>query len=305
MQDSPSIADVGPVRRRVAAGLPAASWVYLVVAVAVALLWIFARGAPGLIPAAEFYSPLTIVTAFASVLVGTCFHARHADAWSAHRPIAVAIALSAVAGVLYPAAAILLGYGLPAAALGGRGPGVIQSSLAVQAVASTLLILSTALLWMGFRRARRHPDASGVRAGSIAIWVLAALFLLSSAPALAGNLALTSFDQRAYLVWNFAANAIQGLLAAGVTVALVAGARSGERPGRAWWIAGISRAFALAGAFVSPLLAIVAGPLLPGSNLFVILTATVGLIGALGLLAGFALGLPTDDNEKRQAGTPS
>jgi hypothetical protein len=268
-------------------------------------LWIIARRAPGLITAAEFYSPLTIVTAFASVLLGTCFHARHPDAWSAHRPIAISIAVSALAGLLLPAAAILLGYGLLAAALGGRGPGVLESSLAIQAVASILLVLSTALLWIGIRRARRQADGPGVGAASIGIWVLAVLLLLSSAPALAGNLGLTSFDQRAYLLLSFATNAIQGLLTAGVTVALVAGAWSGERPRRAWRIAGVSRVFALVAALVYPLLAIMAGPLIPGVNLYVTLAGAVGMIGALGLLAGFAFGLPSDDSDKRQAGTPS
>jgi hypothetical protein len=305
MEEGPSIADLGPAQRRVAAGIPAASWAYLVVAVLVALLWIIARRAPGLITAAEFYSPLTIVTAFASVLVGTAFHARHADAWSAHRPIAVAIALTAVAGILLPVAAILLGYGLLAAAFGGRGPGVLESSVAIQAVASILLILSTALLWIGIRHARRQVDGPGVRAASIGIWVLAVLLLLSSGPALAGNLGLTSFDQRAYLVWSFATSTIQDLLSAGVTVALVAGAWSGERPRRAWRIAGVSRVFALVAALVYPFLAIMAGPLIAGVNVYVVLTGAVGLIGALGLLAGFAFGLPSDDGEKRQAGTPS
>jgi hypothetical protein len=80
-----------------------------------------------------------------------------------------------------------------------------------------------------------------------------------------------------------------------VTVALVAGARSGERPRRAWWVAGIGRLIVLVGSLVYPLLALVAGPLFSGTNMYVIMSGLLGLIGALSLLAGFALGLPSDD----------
>jgi hypothetical protein len=302
MEEGPPVADDGRQERRSAAGLPAASWAYVVVAVVVGLLWIVARGAPGTISAAEFYSPITIVTAFASVLVGAAFHARHPDAWSAHRPIAVAIGLSAAAGVLFPVGTILLWYGMLAAAFGGRGPAIIEWSLAVGVAASILLILSTALLWIGIRRARRQVNGPGVRAGNIGIWLLAGLVLLSSTPAFAVNLGHATFDQRIYVLWSLATSAIQGLLSAGVTVALVAGAMSGEHPRRAWWVAGVSRVFVLGGSLVYPALAMVLRPLVSGPNVYIVLVGMIGLIGALGLLAGFALGLPADDSEIRAIG---
>jgi len=299
MEGTPPVANMGPARRRSVVGLPAASWAYIVVAVAVGLLWIVARGAPGAISAAEFYSPITIVTAFASVLVGAAFHARHPDAWSAHRPIAVAIGLSAVAGLLFPAGTILLWYGILAAAFRGRGLAVVEWGFAVDVVASILLILSTALLWIGIRRARRQVDGPGVRAGRIGIWLLAGLVFLSSTPAFAVNLGHATFDQRIYVLWGLATSAIQGLLSAGVTVALVAGAMSGEHPRRAWWVAGVSRVFVLGGSLVYPALALVLRPLVSGVNVYIILVGMIGLIGALGLLTGFALGLPADDSEIR------
>ncbi len=38
-----------------------------------------------------------------------------------------------------------------------------------------------------------------------------------------------------------------------------------------------------------------AGPLVSDANMYVIMSGLLGLIGALGLLAGFMLGLPSDD----------
>jgi hypothetical protein len=297
MDESPPVADEGRPQRRTAAGLPAASWAYVGVAIVVALLWIVARRAPGNISAAEFYSPLTIVTAFASVLVGAAFHARHPDAWSGHRPIAVAIGFSAAAGVLFPVGTILLWYGMLAAPFGGRGPAVIEWAFAVGVVASILLMLSTALLWIGIRRARRQIDGPGVRGSSIGIWALAGFVLLSSTPAVVFNLGHTTFDQRVYILWSLGSSAIESLLSAGVTVTLVAGALSGESPRRAWWVSGVSRVIVLVGSLVYPALALVIRPFVSGAIVYIVLVGLIGLIGALGLLAGFALGLPSDDCE--------
>jgi hypothetical protein len=300
MEEGPPVIYEGRAQRPTAPGLPAASWAYVFVAIVVAPLWIVARRAPAVISATEFYGPFTILTAFASVLVGAAFHARHPDAWSAHRPIAVAIGLSAAAAVLSPVATILLAYGMLAAAFGGRGP-ALEWSFAFIVVASLLFLLSTASLWIGIRRARQRADAPGVRVGSIAIWVLAVLLLLSSAPSIAFGLRLTAFDQRAYILASFAMNAIQGLLSAGVTVALVAGARSGERPRRAWWVAGVSSVIVIVGSLVYPALVLVAGPLFKDANVYVAMSGLMGLIGAMGLLAGFALGLPSDNREPQAA----
>jgi hypothetical protein len=228
--------------------------------------------------------------------VGAAFHTRHPDAWSAHRPIAVAIGLSAAAAVLSPVATILLAYGMLMAAFGGRGP-ALEWSFAFIVGASLLFVLSTASLWIGIRRARQRADAPGVRVGSIAIWVLAVLLLLSSAPSIAFGLRLTTFDQRANSLGSFAINAIQSLLSAGVTVALVAGARSGERPRRAWWVAGVSSVIVIVGSLVYPALVHVAGPLFKDANVYVAMSGLMGLIGAMGLVAGFALGLPSDDRK--------
>lgn len=262
---------------------------YLADAALVGGLWLVAGQAPG--PGAEFgvYGPLRLIAAVGSILVGAAFHARHGDAWSAHRAIAAALLLSAVGGTLYPLEAILISYGWLSAALGNAS--LVAWSAGLNVAVGLIAVLSSALLWIGIHRSRQHADAGGVRRVRIVIWVLVAILSLGSYSTAVYIFAIGSLGPQLFALQSLVIGIVQTILSTALTVTLVGGAMSDERPNGAWWLAGAGRLVSLGGSFVYPLLAFSLGSAV-GFSFYYLISQGFGVVGTLGLLAAFALGLP-------------
>ena len=281
----------GP-RRPTSARITVASLAYCILAVVVAFLWLVADTVPSPLSDFGLAGPLQLVTGVAIVLAGAALHVRHPDAWLVHRPIAAGIALSAGAALLLPASSVVIGAGWAAAVFGGSG--VIYVGFALSLVASVLGLISTGFLWLGINRSRVRAETPGLDRVSIVIWTLTGLQLLSVILSASRSLESASPGGEVVVLRSFGIAAVQLILAAGLTVALVAGARSGERPNHAWRIAGGSRLIVLVGMLVYPLLVVSLGTFTSGVEAYLLPGQILALVGALGFLGAFSLGLPAE-----------
>jgi hypothetical protein len=273
-------------------GLTAVSVGYVILAALVAFLWLVADTVPSPLFDVGLARPVQLVAGVATVLIATAFHVRHRDAWSAHRPLAVGLALSTAAALLIPASTFLVAAGWAAAMFGGSG--AIHVGFTVGLVASVLGLLSTGLLWLGISRSRLRVERPRLGRAGLVIWSLAGLQLLNGVLSTSRGLGSGSPDVELIVLRGFAIGALGLLLGTGLTVALISGARSGEQPNRAWWIAGASRLIVLVGTLAFPFLALALGSVIPGVEGYVLLSQMLSLVGAVGLLMAFALGLPSD-----------
>jgi hypothetical protein len=266
---------------------------YVVLAALVAFLWLVADTVPSPLFDVGLARPLQLLAGVATVLVGAAFHVRHRDAWSAHRQLAMGLALSAAAALLVPVSTFLVGAGWAAAMFGASG--AIDVGFTVGLVASVFGLLSTGLLWLGISRSHLRVERRGWDRAGLVIWSLAGLQLLNGILSASRGLGSGSPEIALIVLRGFAIGALGLLLGTGLTVALISGARSGEQPNRAWWIAGGSRLIVLLGTLAFPFLALALAMFIPGVEGYVLLSQMLSLVGAVGLLMAFALGLPSEN----------
>jgi len=275
--------------------ISSAVWAYLVVAALTLGAGLVALSAPSPVAGVDFFGPLSVLAGIGLPLAGAAFHARHRDAWSAHRPIALALAFFALGAVVYPLSAGLLLYGWLAAAVGVFS--WLDWSVGFRLVTDISAIVATGLLWVGVRRSRRAPDVAGGRATRLAIWLLVAVLMIGSLAAGLSNLRSGSLGAQVLGLEGLVAGLFRAILGGALTVALVKGSRAGERPCSAWWLLGGTRVALLAGTLLAPLLARVLELAIPGPAAYILLGEIFTVIGSAGFLAGFVLGWPSDHRE--------
>ncbi len=256
---------------------------------------LLALGAPSPVAGVDLFGPLAVLAGVATPLAGAAFHLRHRDAWSEHRPIALALALFALGAVVAPVSASLLLYGWLAAALGGAS--WLDWSLGLRLVTDASTIAATGLLWLGVRGSRGEPDAAGGRAARLAIWLMVGLLAVASLASGLATLGSGSLAVRVLGLAGMVASVLRVVLGGGLAIALVNGARAGERPNVAWWLLAGIRVALLAGTLLGPLLARALEVVIPGPTAYIIVGESMAVIGSAGLLAAFAVGWPSDHRE--------
>ena len=179
---------------------------YVLLAALVGFLWLVADTVPSPLFDVGLAGPLQLVAGVATVLVGAAFHVRHRDAWSAHRPLAIGLALSAAAALLSPVSTFLVGAGWAAAMFGGSG--AIYVGFTVGLAASVLGLLSTGLLWLGISPSHLRVERPGLRRASLVIWSVAGLQLLNGVLSTSRGLESGSPDIALIVLRGFAIGAL-------------------------------------------------------------------------------------------------
>jgi hypothetical protein len=279
--------------------LPGPAWIFVVLAVA-RLGWGFrdAHFGPGIDPWQVGQLVIAEIPAVVSILLVAALLTRHPDAWSCGRSLFLGVALLAVVEGLRVVQSPLEPF------FEGLTPGdaaasfVVPSALAFQIGVTLLGAAAIAGIALGLIEARRREDRSASWPVSA---VLAAMVVLIG---IAGIVSVSHlpFDQLptgptvsfmliSTVVLNVVSAAAFGYLASTLT----AGARAGEGPPLAWRVAGAGSWLVLGSLAVLAAVGLVETT--PESETLVNnaaqLAEGVFALGYLGLLGGFALGLPS------------
>jgi hypothetical protein len=284
--------------------IPGPAWAFIILAIFVAGLRVILGPLDFMPP--EFWALrlVQLANAVATVLLGAALFIRRPDVWSACRPLGAAVVLFAVGPLLGTATPLL-----PLLSLRQVGPGpdpVMWAVAGVGPIAAVLDVAAVALLWMGIRRSRRRTGGRGSQRLAVAVWVIA-LFVLIGRLSAAIRISDASTSDAASLIAGVGLTTAYFVALTALTVTAVAGARAGERPRTAWWLAAASGLVVILGDLLAPIVdLIVREPV----AIAVLVPSAVRLVSTLLLLSALALGLSSargagDDQRDAGAGERS
>ena len=244
--------------------------------------------------------PLLLANSVVSLLLGAAVFGRRPDTWTTNRPLGAAVVLIAVGVLAETLSAVAVSIAWLAAF--DLLPDAGWMLLAFGHANGALHVAGVALIWLALHRSLRPGDRRGSKPLAAVLWGVA---LVTGVGRLASTVQTFDSVGMALATVSVALSFVTGIASivalTALTLTAITGARAGERPTSAWWLAGASGLLIVVGQWVAPILAMVANqPVL----FSILLPQALGLASTLLLLLALALGLPSSQGTEPHRAVP-